>query len=97
MSGEYVQLSCIHGDRKPYPLAEVLLEVEGDPQLCKVGVVPELSDKILLGRDLPHFEEYLAHMMTSLEPGGWLEEALFRDCTIECPPPVKGVKTRSEK
>ncbi|XP_078533236.1 uncharacterized protein LOC144819118 [Lissotriton helveticus] len=51
---ETVLVSCVHGDVKEYPLAEVLLEIDRDSQVRKVGVVPTLPETILLGTDLPN-------------------------------------------
>ncbi|XP_078542394.1 uncharacterized protein LOC144828150 isoform X1 [Lissotriton helveticus] len=75
--GETVLVSCVHGDVKEYPLAEVLLEIDGYPQVWRVGVVPRLPETILLGTDLPKFHDYLMEASEQEARAEWLQEAPF--------------------
>uniref|UniRef100_A0A669FBS4 Gypsy retrotransposon integrase-like protein 1 n=1 Tax=Oreochromis niloticus TaxID=8128 RepID=A0A669FBS4_ORENI len=51
----YVTISvcCIHGDERPYPTADLFIEVQGTPYLLKVGVADSLPYPVVLGEDLP--------------------------------------------
>ena len=42
----------MHGDKKPYPTADMYIEVQGQPYLLNIGVVDNLSFPVVLGRDL---------------------------------------------
>ncbi|KAM7394882.1 hypothetical protein PAMA_006561 [Pampus argenteus] len=44
---------CVHGDKHPYPKAEVTVTIDEQPYLLTVGVVENLPVEIILGWDLP--------------------------------------------
>lgn len=96
IDGEWIQVTCVHGEKKLYPLAEVLLDIDGESQLRKVGAVPSLPEAVLLGTDHPKFHEYLQSHHSAPQEVSWLDSAPFFYEEIEETVP-KPVKTRSEK
>ena len=46
-------ISCVHGDEKVYPTAEVYLTVGGQTYLMPVTLVPRLPYPVILGNDVP--------------------------------------------
>ncbi|KAK7882011.1 hypothetical protein WMY93_028185 [Mugilogobius chulae] len=44
---------CVHGDKHPYPTADLTVDIEGQKYLLTVGVVASLPVPALLGCDLP--------------------------------------------
>ncbi|XP_024120464.1 zinc finger protein 232, partial [Oryzias melastigma] len=52
-----LDISCVHGDCKMYPTAEVYLEVAGQTFLVSVGVVASLTHEVILGQDVPILQE----------------------------------------
>ncbi|XP_078020631.1 uncharacterized protein LOC144459818 [Epinephelus lanceolatus] len=52
-----LDISCVHGDQKAYPMTVVYLEVAGQTFLLSVGVVDRLAHQIILGQDLPILQE----------------------------------------
>uniref|UniRef100_A0A8C5GD01 Gypsy retrotransposon integrase-like protein 1 n=1 Tax=Gouania willdenowi TaxID=441366 RepID=A0A8C5GD01_GOUWI len=48
-----VPVFCVHGDKKPYPTADVYIKVQGQTYLVNVGVADNLPFPAVLGRDLP--------------------------------------------
>ncbi|KAL7854953.1 hypothetical protein SRHO_G00171430 [Serrasalmus rhombeus] len=48
-----VQVSCVHGDERSYPTAEIYLTVDGQTFLMTVAVVAQLPYPVVLGQDLP--------------------------------------------
>ena len=53
LEGSRVAITCIHGDTKVYPMAEVELRWDGHPENLVVGVIPNLVEDIILGVDYP--------------------------------------------
>lgn len=43
----------MYGDEKPYPTADIYIEVQRQPYLLNVGVADKLSFPVVLGSDLP--------------------------------------------
>lgn len=43
----------MYGDEKPYPTADIYIEVQRQPYLLNVGVADKLSFSVVLGSDLP--------------------------------------------
>lgn len=52
-----LNISCVHGDCKAYPVTVVYLEVSGQKYLISVGVVESLSFPVILGQDVPILQE----------------------------------------
>ena len=52
-TSETIPISCVHGDKKPYPTADLFLEVQGQTYLLNMGVADNLPFSVVLGRDLP--------------------------------------------
>ena len=50
---ETVPICCVHGDEKPYPTADIYLEIKGQAYLLTVGVADHLPFPVVLGEDLP--------------------------------------------
>lgn len=50
---ETIPVCCVHGDEKPYPTADIFIEVQGQPYLFYVGVAENLPFPVVLGEDLP--------------------------------------------
>ena len=42
-----------------FPAASVMLEVEGKSTCIAVGVSKHITEDMLMGRDIPHFRQYL--------------------------------------
>lgn len=57
--GGLVDIVCIHNDKVEYPLAEVTIQVEGQPYVPSVGVF-QLPYQVVLGCDLPVLADVLA-------------------------------------
>ena len=50
----------IASERKTYfPAASVMLEVEGKSTCIAVGVSKHITEDMVMGRDIPHFRQYL--------------------------------------
>ena len=52
-SWETILVCCVHGDEKPYPTADIFIEVQGQPYLLNIGVADNLQFPVVLGEDLP--------------------------------------------
>lgn len=52
-SNVIIHICCVHGDKKPYPTADVYIEVQGQPYLLNIGVADNLPFPVVLGSDLP--------------------------------------------
>ena len=51
-------------ERKTYfPAASVMLEVEGKSTCIAVGVSKHITEDMLMGRDIPHFRQYLKKVL----------------------------------
>lgn len=48
-----VSVCCVHGDKSDLPIAEVYIEVNGQPYLMKVAVAATLPYPVILGTDMP--------------------------------------------
>lgn len=57
MDKPVLNISCVHGDCKAYPVTVVYLEVSGQKYLISVGVVESLSFPVILGQDMPILQE----------------------------------------
>ncbi|KAJ1163374.1 hypothetical protein NDU88_003832 [Pleurodeles waltl] len=87
---------CVHGDKKAFPLVEVLLEIDGKLQFRKVRVIPSLPDLVLLGRDLHRYDEHLTKIASPDTEVEWLQDATCYAMAIGAPK-LKEVKKRKEK
>ena len=58
LPGETTTMHCVHGDKVLYPVASLSLEVEGVPVAIKAAVAKNLPVSVLLGTDLPEWENY---------------------------------------
>lgn len=50
---ETIPICCVHGDEKPYPTADIYIEVQDQAYLLNVGVADTLPFPVVLGHDLP--------------------------------------------
>ena len=66
-TGGEVSVRCAHGDVVSYQLANVEIEVEGEPMHVEVGVAPNLPVPVLLGTDVPGLVELLQAGVRKLE------------------------------
>ena len=57
---QQTEVLCVHGDCKPEPQVELIVEVDGQKYLMTVGVVENLPVEMLLGRDLPVLYDLLS-------------------------------------
>ncbi|XP_078518968.1 uncharacterized protein LOC144784172 [Lissotriton helveticus] len=78
---ETVYVTCVHGNTKGYPVAEVLLEVSNDPQLRRVGVIPSLPEAVIIGTDHPKFDQYIDE--AKKDSVNWWREAPFGNSDVE--------------
>ena len=53
------KLRCVHGDEKVYPTATVEVKIADQKYQILAGVLPDLPKPILIGRDLPNFDQLL--------------------------------------
>lgn len=56
--GPPIPVTCIHGDIKSYPTADVKVTTPQGQFQVRAGVVPDLPMSVLIGRDWPVFERY---------------------------------------
>ena len=56
---EAVELKCVHGDMRKYPVALIELEVSGRKLKVRAGVSDHLPVAVLLGTDVPELAELL--------------------------------------
>ena len=56
---ETVELKCVHGDTRKYPVALIELEVSGRKLKVRAGVSDHLPVAVLLGTDVPELAELL--------------------------------------
>ncbi|XP_061097667.1 uncharacterized protein LOC133128296 [Conger conger] len=66
--GEDIAVTCIHGDVRSYPTAEVTIITPRGQFTGRVGVVESLPVEVLLGRDCPLFLSYWSERATSERP-----------------------------
>ncbi|XP_051236276.1 uncharacterized protein LOC127352145 [Dicentrarchus labrax] len=50
---ETIPICCVHGDKKPYPTADIYIEVQEQPYLLNIGGADNLPFPVVLGSDLP--------------------------------------------
>nr|XP_014352698.1 PREDICTED: uncharacterized protein LOC106706359 [Latimeria chalumnae] len=83
VDGERLTLACIHGDLRTYPIAKVLITMQGVPSPIQVGLVRQLPCDLLIGRDFPNFLDLYEICLTSPEPKGALEAVFpFEDAEL---------------
>ena len=71
-----VQIKCAHSDVVLYPLANVEMEVDGLKVEVEAAVSGGLPAAVLLGKDVPGFDQLIGNTEPSLERRGCQEEAL---------------------
>ncbi|XP_043981200.1 uncharacterized protein LOC122835850 [Gambusia affinis] len=52
-TSDTIPIRCVHGDERPYPTADVYIEVQGQVYLLNVGIAESLPFPVVLGSDLP--------------------------------------------
>lgn len=52
-SSRQTDILCVHGDKHPYPIADITVTIDEQPYLLTVGVVEHLPVDAILGWDLP--------------------------------------------
>ena len=57
--GYPIPYQMVSNKRTYFPAASVTLELEGKKLRIAVGVSEHLAEDILMGRDIPHFRQYL--------------------------------------
>ncbi|XP_064418480.1 uncharacterized protein LOC135358762 [Latimeria chalumnae] len=55
--GGKITLSCVHGEERTYPTANIPMDVKGQEIVIKTGVLPKVPYPVLIGRDFPNFRE----------------------------------------
>ena len=75
LDGEAVTVRCVHGDTVLYPLAEVVLQVDGVDVKTIAAVSNTLPVSVLLGTDVPELNCLLQSNPSSMHTRG-VEEAL---------------------
>ena len=76
LEGDTVTIKCAHGDTVLYPLANVDMEVDGQRVTVEAAVSGRLPVPVLLGKDVPIFDQLLGSMEASPESEGRTDEAL---------------------
>ncbi|XP_035999649.1 uncharacterized protein LOC118564770 [Fundulus heteroclitus] len=54
-----ISICCVHGEERPYPTADIFIEVGGQAYLLKVVVADALPFPVILGEDLPVLNDLL--------------------------------------
>ena len=68
--GEATTVKCVHGDNILYPMADVVVQMEGVELKVKVAVSEELPVSVLLGTDVPELGQLLhSNPITLHTPG----------------------------
>ena len=57
--GYPIPYQMVSNKRTYFPAASVTLELEGKKLRIAVGVSEHLAEDMLMGRDIPHFRQYL--------------------------------------
>ena len=68
LEGEAVAIRCAHGDTVLYPLAQVDLEIDGQPLEVQAAVSDRLPMAVLLGTDVPQLRGLLSGELLGSEP-----------------------------
>ena len=71
-----VVIKCAHGDIVLYPLAKVDMEVDGLKVKVEAAVSGKLPVAVLLGKDVPEFDQLLGSVEHSSESRSYREEAM---------------------
>ena len=66
--GYQIPYQMVSNKRAYFPAASVTLELEGKKLRIAVGVSEHLAEDMLMGRDIPHFRQYLKKAL-DMEPG----------------------------
>ena len=66
--GYQIPYQMVSNKRTYFPAASVTLELEGKKLRIAVGVSEHLAEDMLMGRDIPHFRQYLKKAL-DMEPG----------------------------
>ncbi|KAL6485144.1 hypothetical protein MHYP_G00071890 [Metynnis hypsauchen] len=97
-----VKVSCVHGDERSYPTAEIYLTVDGQTFLVTVAVVDQLPYPIVLGQDIPVIVDLLPKsqqclvMTRAQRAREALAELPFHDSETEVGS-CKPVKTKAQR
>ena len=75
IQGEATTVKCVHGDNVLYPLAEVVVQVEGVEVTVKAAVFEQLPVSVLLGTDVPELGQLLHSNPITVHTSG-IEHAL---------------------
>ena len=59
VEGEAVTIHCAHGDTVLYPVANLVIEVDGTPLQVDAAVLDTLPVAVLLGTDVPELGDLL--------------------------------------
>ena len=76
LEGDTVTIKCAHGDIVLYPLANVDLEVDGRRVSVEAAVSGRLPVDVLLGKDVPEFDQLLGSVEASSASTDGQEEAM---------------------
>ena len=96
IQGSKVAITCVHGDTKVYPMAEVDIRWNGELEKVTVGVIPNLVEDVILGLDYPRFHELIQPEPLKRPVEVWLKEAPFAHADLRVEE-GKSRKTRAER
>ncbi|XP_059184745.1 uncharacterized protein LOC131968014 [Centropristis striata] len=82
---------CVHGDKHPYPRADVTITIDEQPYLLTVGVVQNLPVDMILGWDLPVLMDLLHNKEVPVEPD-FGEGNVNASCPVITRAQAKGVQ-----
>ncbi|KAL6457906.1 hypothetical protein MHYP_G00331360 [Metynnis hypsauchen] len=97
-----VKVSCVHGDERSYPTAEIYLTVDGQTFLVTVAVADQLPYPVVLGQDIPVIVDLLPKsqqclvMTRAQRAREALAELPFHDSETEVGS-CKPVKTKAQR
>ncbi|KAJ1178162.1 hypothetical protein NDU88_003409 [Pleurodeles waltl] len=98
-TAQQVNIQCVYGDKKKYPLAYVKVQQEEGPiVLLRVGVKSRLPECLIVGIDHPELEKLVQESAKGVK--SWLDTAPFSQVEEEGPPakaPESGNQLRKEK
>ncbi|KAJ1130222.1 hypothetical protein NDU88_008578 [Pleurodeles waltl] len=78
-----VLITCVHGDRKTYPVAAVSINWRGQEECLSVGVIPDLGEDMIIGTDYDAFAHLLNNANQDHMANSWWKEAPFVSTDIE--------------
>ncbi|KAJ1180956.1 hypothetical protein NDU88_006167 [Pleurodeles waltl] len=72
-----VLITCVHGDRKTYPVAALLINWRGQEECLSVGMFPNLAEDMIIGTNYDAFVQLLNNANQDHVANSWWKEAPF--------------------